>query len=106
MNTEPFYSIIVLVASPLFALIPLKQSRVRASWAKIIFVAVGVVGLVLSATKLVVMAHWVEPSAEATRSFHQLRVLLCGFALGLMAALILSRQILGEKRTSNEFKIN
>jgi hypothetical protein len=93
MNIEPIPPALALLASVVFALIPLQRARVRAAWAKAIFPMVAIVGVALSSVRLVNL----RPPA----GFQQVRPLLCGFALGLIVALILSRQLLGQKRQTN-----
>jgi hypothetical protein len=89
---------VALVASIIFLLIPTGHSRSRAAWANALFVTVGIVGVLVSGTKLLLLLHWIAPSAATVGTIHQARVLLCGFALGLILALILSGQLVGSKQ--------
>lgn len=91
---------IAIAASILFALIPFDRSRIRAAWAKGLFVAVGIVGVFVSVTQSVVYDHWVARTEGIARIIPLLREGLIGFALGLITALILSDQLRGSKRAS------
>src|SRR5688500_8829185 len=86
---------IALIAAVGFAILPLDRSRVRSGWANALFVITGVVGIFVSGSKLMLLLGWIVPFSG---TIHQARVLLCGFALGMICALILSRQLLGSKR--------
>jgi hypothetical protein len=97
MNMEPIPPLLALLASVVFALVPLHRARVRAAWAKALFPLVGIIGVVLSSARMLANGGTLVPSAR----FQQVSVLLCGFALGLIVALILSRQLLGQKRQDN-----
>ena len=101
-NIEVIASCIASVASILFALIPLDRSRLRAGWAKALFVTIGIVSVVLSVTNLVLIERWVVPVKETARTIHEVNRMLDGFALGLIFSLILSRQLFGSKRGSQE----
>src|SRR5947208_2880341 len=96
MNMEPIPPLVAFLACVIFALVPLERARIRATWAKAIFPVVGVIGA-LSSVRLLENAGRLVPSPR----FQQMRGLLCGFALGLIVALILSRQLLGQKRQNN-----
>jgi len=89
-------------ASIVFALLPLDPSRARAVWAKTVFLTVGIVGVLVTGTELLLALHWIVPSRDAARTIHQGKVSLCGFMVGLILALILSRQLLGTKRDSQQ----
>ena len=91
---------IALIASILFALIPLDQSRLRAGWAKTLFVLIGIAGVLVSVTNLLLIERWIVPAKETVRSIHEVNRVLDGYALGLIFALILSRQLRGSKRSS------
>ena len=93
MNIGPIPSLLALLASVVFGLLPLERARVRATWAKVIFPVVGLIGVSLTSVRLLRL----KPPPE----FQQARPLLGGFVLGLIAALILSRQLLGQKRQTN-----
>jgi hypothetical protein len=93
---------VALVASIIFLLSPMNRSRSRAAWANALFVTVGLVGVLVSGTKLLLILHWIAPSTATAGTIHQARVLLCGFALGLILALILSRQLIGSKQSRQE----
>ena len=98
-NLEIVVTCTAFVAALVFMLLPLDRSRLRAAWAKAAFVIVGVVGVLLTGTKLLVALSWVVPSRESSETIHQARALLCGLALGLILALVLSRQLAGSKRS-------
>jgi hypothetical protein len=89
---------VALIASIIFLLLPMDRSRSRAAWANALFVTVGIVGVFVSGTKLLLILHWIEPSISAVRTIGQARTLLCGFALGLILALIISGQLIGKKQ--------
>jgi hypothetical protein len=91
-----------LIASLIFALIPLYGSRVRAGWAVALFVIVGIVGVMVAGTKLLVLGGWIVPSRVTAGRIHQARVLFCGFAVGAILALILSRQLFGSTRQQKD----
>ncbi len=91
-----------LVVSNIFLLIPLDRTRSRATWANALFVTVGIVGVLVSGTKLLLIIHWIAPSSSMAGTIHQARVLLCGFALGLILALIVSRQLIGNKQSRRQ----
>ena len=93
---------IALAASIIFALVPFFRSRLRAGWANAIFITVGIVGVLVAGTELVIALRWIVPARETIRTIHQTKGLLCGFALGLIVALILSQQLIGSKRNSQE----
>ena len=86
-----------LAASVVFLLIPMGRSRSRAAWANALFVTVGIVGVLVSGTKLLLILDWIAPSTATAGTIQQARVLLCGFAVGLIVALILSRQLIGSR---------
>jgi hypothetical protein len=89
---------IAFVASFVFVLLPLDRSRVRASWAKAILVTVGMVGVLVTATNSLMVLQWFVPSPEAAKIIHQTKTLAEGFAVGLIFALVLSRQLVGSKQ--------
>jgi len=97
-NFENVARCIALIASIVFALLPLDQSRVRAVWAKVVLLTVGIVGVLVTGAESLLVLHWIVPSKDAMRTIHQAKVALCGFAVGLILALILSKQLLGTKR--------
>src|SRR5713101_4843350 len=88
-----------LMASIAFILIPVDRSRFRAEWTNVLFVIAGIVGVLVTGTKLLLLLNCIVPSSETAGMIHQVRVLLCGFARGLISALILSRQLLGSKQS-------
>jgi hypothetical protein len=100
MNTHPAIVVqwVALIASIIFVLIPLRSPGSRAGWANALFVIVGIVGILVSGTKLLLILHWIAPASDTAARIYQVRVLMCGFALGLILALILSRQLTGRKQ--------
>jgi len=58
-------------------------------------VITGVAGAFLAGSKLMLLQGWIGPFSH---TIDHARSLLSGFALGLICALIFSRQLLGEKR--------
>ena len=86
---------VALIASILLALIPFAGSRHRERWAVALFVIVGIVGVMLTGTKILMLAHWIVPPEAAAGSIRQVRTFFDGFALGAILALILSGQLLG-----------
>jgi hypothetical protein len=62
----------------------------------------GAAGLMSGTIELLLVTHWVAPSARMAARLYQLRMLLNGFALGLIMALILSHELLGRKVPKNE----
>jgi hypothetical protein len=93
MNTQAVAPILALVASILFGFFPLQRSRVRAPWAKALFPIVGTIGVLVTSARLVVTYSAFVPSASMQRT----KTLLCGVAVGLILALILSGQLMGRK---------
>ena len=89
MNIERILPSLALCASVVFGLIPLQRARVRATWAKVIFPCIGLIGVFLASARLLRL----RPPPR----FQEMKPLLCGFALGLIVALIVSRQLLGQK---------
>ena len=93
MNIDLVPQMVALLASVVFGLLPLVRARVRATWANVTFPVVGLIGVSLASVRLL--------GLNPAREFPQARPMFCGFALGLIVALILSRQLLGQKRHSN-----
>ena len=91
---------VALVASLAFLLVPLDRARPRAVWAKAVIVAVGSLGVLVSGAELLFHTRWGNSSRELLAWFRATKGFLCGFALGLIAALILSGQLAGVQRRS------
>jgi hypothetical protein len=95
-RTEIFKQSTALVAAVLFALIPLSRSMRRERWANALFIIVGIVGVIIVGAELLMLVHWIEPTRDVARRIEWIRMLLCGFALGIILALIVSSQLFGD----------
>ena len=89
---------VLIVASILFVAIGFDRSSVRAGWAKVLFILVSLAGITLAVSHLLEDNGLIVLTKDAVRTLYHFRLLLRGFALGLILALIASQQLLGTKR--------
>jgi len=93
---------LIIAGCLFFATIPLQRARVRASWAKCLFVIVGIFGVAVGTAMLVLDRRWFVPSEKSLWAIHGWVMASNGFVLGLISALLLSGQVRGTKQIRNQ----
>jgi hypothetical protein len=107
MKTQILVDWVFIIGSVWWAFIPFQKKRVRASWAKAVFVSMGVFGFVKGISCLILDTHW-QDFSETNRDLigNVIRFMSNGFFLGAVLALILSGQFLGVKRQPSDQTIS
>jgi hypothetical protein len=86
---------LVGVASTAFAVLGVRSARRRSAWANTAFLTVGLLGLAKSVASYVVTAPSGTFSAGTMHAIGVMQGTTGGFVLGLIAALVMSRELLG-----------
>jgi hypothetical protein len=105
MNNQIIVDLAFVIGGVCWIFIPFERKRVRAQWAKAVFVSMGILGFVKGITCLFLDAHWSDFS-EVNHNLidNVIRFMYNGFFLGVVLSLILSGQFRGVKKQSLEQK--
>lgn len=103
MNFKILVDCVLIVLLLLIASTPfITSSRVHQRWAKAVFIAVGVIGVIMGSTELLLDFHWFEPTNEMAWRVHYGLAWSRGMLLGMIFSLIASGQLLGVRRRDLE----
>jgi len=97
MNARVVVNLIIVVGSICFGFFPLDRKRIRARWAKGIFVLIGLIGCAMGAVRVALEMHWLQLSDHNDYVIHTMLSEVGGLLLGFIFSLILSGQLLGTK---------
>ncbi len=97
MNTHIIVDWIFIVGFAFFIGIPFDKKRIRASWAKLVFVAGGIIGVADGAVRLTLDMRWFVLASDASYGVHRVLNFTEGMLLGFISSLIFSRQLHGTK---------
>lgn len=81
------------------AVLPFIDNRLRAGWSKSLFLLVAISGILFTTIQLTLHLHWIDPTKESRFITSFAISTLAGFIGGLLIALLLSGQLIGEKTT-------
>jgi hypothetical protein len=97
VSFRPVLAVIITVACVFCIFVPLSRKRQRARWAKLLFVAVGVLGLGYIAASVGSERGWFVLTHSAVEPFLRLLQFTRGLLIGLLLALLFSGEVLGKK---------
>ena len=78
---------------------PFDKRLIFAGWAKLVYGLIAIIGIALGIIGFTRDVGWIALGGEATRRLDLQLYLARGIVLGLLFSLILSRQLLGTKKT-------
>ena len=93
---------VFVVGSIALMFVPFSKVRVRDSWAKAIFFAIGFIGAICYTVNLTLNMRWLVISSHNSYEWFRWLTFINGLLLGLLAALIFSGQVNGRKHPENE----
>ena len=98
---HPWVNLTLIVCGIAFASINLDKGRLRARWAKCVFIMTGILASLQGFFRIALVLHWVQlPSEASHRQMHVFLIGIGGAALGMIFALIVSGELLGKKSPS------
>ncbi|MDB6125402.1 MAG: hypothetical protein JWQ71_4395 [Pedosphaera sp.] len=98
INPPILANAVIIGCSILFALFPFDKRRIRASWAKYVFLAFSVLGFLVGVANLALRLHLVVLDQESVGPVNVVLVGMMGMAIGLAFTLVVSGQLTGAKR--------
>jgi hypothetical protein len=99
MSTGILFDCAFIVGFALLALNALDRKRIRAPWAKLLFMICAVVGIAKGGIGLAWDLGWFTLATEASRRLDGYSYLVGGLLLGFLISLIVSGELLGHKAT-------
>jgi hypothetical protein len=100
MNPLAVMDCIIVGCSALFGWHAFDKTRVFAQWAKTVFIIFAIIGVTTGLCGMARDIGWFALSEECNRVLGNSLALGRGSLLGLLVALILSRQLIGTKRVN------
>jgi hypothetical protein len=102
MDKRIILDCVLIVGFAFFGFYPCDRNRVRAPWAKIVFLICGIIGVARGAIALAWDLGWFSLGRAAGYKLDGLlNHFIDGLLLGFILSLILSRQLLGTKKSSD-----
>jgi hypothetical protein len=102
MNTNIIIQAIGIVGFILFIIFPFDKRRIRAQWAKFVFVISGLLGIIMLAVYMMLDTRCLVIHNQTTyKIVHMELAQTGGIILGFIFSLIFSGQLTGTKRTPN-----
>jgi len=98
MNTLIILYCIKIVGCAILAFAPLDKKHIRANWAKLIFVLIGIIGVISNVFGLMWELDCFTLDKNASYRFGMLLHLSSGLILGFLLSLIFSGQLTGKKQ--------
>ncbi|HEY1718164.1 MAG TPA: hypothetical protein VGH42_07695 [Verrucomicrobiae bacterium] len=99
MNIPLITDCVIIISSTCFFFVPFSRKRLRANWAKLLFIIGGIDGIIVGGTYFIFDIHWTAPPSHA---FHVVLNYLSGIFLGLIMSLTVSGQLDGTKVAVDE----
>jgi hypothetical protein len=97
MNTPIALMIVMIAGNVCFVLDSFSKKRVRAPWAKLIYLVTGIIGIIVGGIHIALDAHWLAFSTNTTYGVNIFLQNLGGIWIGFIVSLFVSRQIEGTK---------
>jgi hypothetical protein len=101
MNTHVVLDCIFIVGFATYAFIPFDKKRLRARWAKVVFIVSAVIGIARGMVGLAWDLNWFVLGSEASRWLDSYLYMVGGLLLGFIFSLIFSGQLVGAKRVGD-----
>ena len=101
MNIPVALDCIFIAGFALYCLAPFEKKRIRARWAKLVFIVCSVLGIAKGVVGLAWDLNWFSLGSDASRLLDSSRSMVSGLLLGFIFSLIFSGQLLGKKRVSD-----
>jgi hypothetical protein len=102
MNLSIIFNCTAIVGFAYLALVVFDRKRVRAPWAKSVFVICSIVGIVAGVIGLAWDLGWFFLASEATRRLEGFLSFAHGLSVGFLFSLIFSGQFTGAKNPQRE----
>jgi len=98
MNHRTLVDCALILLFVVFGLIPFDKGRLRAPWARLVFLLVAAIGLLWALFHLAMHLRAFAPAIDSSRPRLVVSSAVGGLLLGLVVSLILSGQLLGKSR--------
>jgi len=102
MNVGIIFDLVFIIGFAYFVFVPFGAKRLRAPWAKVVFIVCGLVGTIKGPVGLGLDMNWLVVSNSAGSVLDKALTQIGGLLLGFMLSLIFSGQLLGTKAAPND----
>ena len=101
MSVRILFDFLLIVGFAAYGLVPFTNKRIRAPWAKKVFIVSSVVGVARGAVGLAWDLGWLRLGAEEGVPLDNFLSMIGGLLLGFIFSLIFSGQLVGRRQDFN-----